>query len=131
MQSSQRRRSYQYSVPLEAPTIAAVIGRPWSADVSLPVDLLVDTGATMTGTPLIVLRQLGLLPLWWDVFSDFNGTETRVPVFAVDLDVVGVDAFGGMPVIGIQSGLGFVGRDILNGLLATLDGPARMCTLQS
>lgn len=123
-------RTYPYDEQLSAPTVSAEVARPWSPGVSVPVQLLVDSGAVVSGVPLTTLRQLGLFPLRSEQFTDFDGNLVVAPVFAVDLDIAGKE-FSAVLVAGVKTGIGFAGRDLLDQFRVILDGPNRMMTLEA
>ncbi|MBI2906308.1 MAG: hypothetical protein HYX92_01490 [Chloroflexi bacterium] len=70
-------------------------------------------------------------PLALESVKDFNGNDVDVAVFLVDVEIMGLN-FPGTEVIGVNSLRGFVGRDLLNSFVATLDGPQRVtrCTIE-
>ena len=70
-------------------SVSVRVGHPTEAEVSATVDLLVDTGATISFVPAAVLAGLGIHPRWTErEFETASGAVIRRSVgaalFAVD-----------------------------------------------
>ena len=93
--------------------------------------MLIDTGADVTLVPVPAVSTLGLQ---FDVdtayeLAGFDGSRSVASATNLDLVLSG-KVFRGR-YLGIDQGWGIMGRDILNHLSLTLDGPGLTWTLQS
>ena len=87
------------------------------------VPLLIDTGADVTLLPRAALARLGVTPipgLTYDLYG-FDGTRTAAEAVALDLQLLG-QTFRGRYLI-TDEPHGLLGRDVLNALRLTFDGP--------
>jgi hypothetical protein len=92
-------------------------------------EALVDTGSDMSALPPDLIISLGLFPVDWQPVEVGIGPVEERLVFAAAIE---------MPVVGLRpiqvlehtgSTFALVGRDLLNELVATFDGPQRELTL--
>lgn len=114
--------AYSREAVPSCPELPAVIRRSWSSGPTLQLTLTVDTGAFMTGLPLIALRKLRARQVDVARVEDYEGRLNTVPVFEIDVDIDG-RIFPCTKVIGLEYQGGFIGRDILNKFVTSLDGP--------
>lgn len=117
----------------EAPAVAQLevgLSHAWAGGDEIAQSLLVDSGAFMTGVPISVLRHLQARRVGQEQVYDFDGRIVRVPVYEVSIDLAG-STFRPFRVIGLESQTGFIGRDLLNEFLVSLDGPSRVMTVKT
>ena len=109
------------------PIVEVKLFTPWSASSSLLKETLqIDSGADMTGIPLVVIDRLKSRLLAWEEVFDFDDNLLEdIPVYEVGIEILGLK-FNSVRVYGLNSDLGFIGRDLLNGFLVSLDGPNQM-----
>ena len=89
---------------------------------------ILDTGADFTQLPQTVVRALQLTPVGDITITDANGNRQPRYIYLANVTFEGLD-FPTTPVIGSDLPVVLVGRDILNALRATFDGPATTFTL--
>jgi predicted aspartyl protease len=81
-----------------------------------------DTGADRTCVPVQLVDKLGVPCKDKERFTGFDGKEVRLPVYIVSLRVLGRE-FPELLVAGVLRDHVLLGRDVLNGMLLSLDGP--------
>ncbi len=110
--------TYDPAMPVCAVTIAAAVtGR------RAILHAIMDTGADATIVPSPVLRQIGARRVFETGLRSQWGERRTVFLYVVDLEVNGV-ALPGVYVVGDEIGSEVVlGRNALNKLILTLDGP--------
>src|ERR1051326_1305076 len=122
--------SWSYSRKLYPPfpIVQVRLFKPWDASgLSITENLQVDSGADVTGIPLAIIKRLKtrLLDDMGELY-DFDGNWVEnVPVYEMGMEILGVE-FKSVKVYGLNSEIGFIGRDLLNNFLVTLDGPRRL-----
>jgi hypothetical protein len=104
--------------------------KPWvSSKISITESLQVDSGSDVTCIPLTFIRRLK--PRLFDDMGeafDFDGNLVELlPVYELGIELLGV-RFDSVRVYGLKSDIGFIGRELLNNFLITLDGPRRQST---
>lgn len=114
------------------PSVQVRLFKPWSSKISITESLQVDSGSDVTGIPLTVIRRLK--PRLLDDMGealDFDGNLVELlPVYELGIEILGVK-FDSVRVYGLNSGIGFIGRELLNNFLINLDGPRRLLTFTS
>ncbi len=83
---------------------------------------ILDTGADQTMIPLVTAGEMRLRQISDVNIGDANGGWRIRPVYVVDV-TVGERTFQRLPVAGLDYPVVLVGRDILNTLVVTFDGP--------
>ena len=89
---------------------------------------LLDSGADQSIVPDQVARALGLTQIDEVDVEDANGGSERRAVYAADLEFDG-HSVTALPMAGTDYPIVLLGRDVLNGFRAVLDGPAQEFTL--
>jgi hypothetical protein len=113
---------YSFGFEPPSPVVEIEIFLPWTESSKVTTKLVqVDSGADMTGIPMDVLLDLGARPVNVLSVSDFNQRPANVPIFEISIAIAGRN-FDVVRVVGVRSRWGFVGRDILQEFLVTLDG---------
>lgn len=112
------------------PTVELIIG-PALKEVTLELKALVDSGADATLVPVSILKQLGARRSRKAWMRGTTGGRVLVDLYAIAVQV-GPYQQGLLDVVGAVVGDEvIVGRDILNHLIVTLNGPAHVVELQS
>lgn len=88
---------------------------------------LIDTGADQTQIPIWDARALGLDQIDVMDITGADGSTRPKPVYPVDLEFEGI-RFLAASVVADEYPLALVGRDLLNELNTSLQGPARIFT---
>lgn len=106
-----------------APFVLVTLTNPLDGSELTGVPAQLDTAADRTLIPLALLQSLGLEPIDDILIGGVGGSQETMPVFAVALTIftlpsrtLSVVAHPGEPWI-------LLGRDVLNSLRLTLDGP--------
>ena len=89
---------------------------------------LIDSGSDQSTIPKITAQALGLQKISEVYIEDANGGLQEQDVFAVDLDFHGF-TIQALPVAATDFPVILIGRDILNGQVTELNGPAQTFTL--
>ncbi|MEZ4622948.1 MAG: retropepsin-like aspartic protease [Caldilineaceae bacterium] len=106
-----------------APVVGVEIGTEHSAETRL-VSALVDSGADATLLPKDLLTQLKAQPVDVRNLRTVTGARITVKLYRVQLRI-GPHLLRNIRAVGIEPTEGaIVGRDVLNQLTVTLDGPA-------
>lgn len=94
-------------------------------------EAIIDTGADMTYVPGLEAQRANLQKIGEEPTEGIiPGDERTYPLYrATNLSFEGI-TLDNHPVVGYEQNYGLIGRDILNQLLAQLDGPAQDFTLQ-
>ena len=109
-----------------APIFEIRLGLPCGALQLGPVRALVDTGADTTVAPLALLRQLGARADDYRNLRSPWGELRRVPIYTVDIGIAEL-RIPAIDVAGVEHMDELIlGRNVLNKLLITLDGPKQM-----
>ncbi|MDQ7821141.1 MAG: retroviral-like aspartic protease family protein [Armatimonadota bacterium] len=120
------RRTFPYDTRRTppAPVLPVRLGRP-QGEPAAAVAALVDSGADITVLPEGLARVLGLPQVSEVTVRGVAGTA-RVPVYAAELEAAGTRRIVEVVEVGAEA---LLGRDVLNGWVVTLDGPARVLRL--
>jgi predicted aspartyl protease len=119
------RRPYDESYVPPAPALDIVLAAPGEPFLVGPIPGLIDTGAD---TSIVPSRFLDLLPVQIDsqrLLRGYGGIRRSVDVYIVDVGI-GTQRFPGVEIVAddIESDV-IIGRNVLNRLRITLDGPGR------
>lgn len=113
------RFAYAASLEPPAPVVPVRISGPIGEDaVMLP--MLVDTGADCTLVPASMIRQLGLPAIDTIVLTGVGGARRRATVHAAAIELGGLRLLARVVAFADEA---ILGRDILNQVVVTLDGP--------
>ncbi|MDR7463212.1 MAG: hypothetical protein QN209_00750 [Armatimonadota bacterium] len=107
-----------------APVLPVRLGPP-RTEPATAVAALVDSGADVTVLPEGLPQALGLPQVNEVTVRGVAGTA-RVPVYAAELEAAGTRRIVEAVAVGAEA---LLGRDLLNGWVVTLDGPARVLRL--
>ncbi len=108
------------------PTVDVQIISPDSQRRSVIAQALIDSGSDGTTVPVTLLDEIGVLSIGTAVMSGIWGQQRRVNTYLVSLKV-GSHFLRGIHVAGVPATVGFIlGRNALNQLAITLNGPANM-----
>lgn len=121
------RFAYDASLDPPAPVIPVRISAPVGEDaVVLP--MLIDTGADCTLVPMALVRRLGLPEVDVIGITGVGGARQRATLHAASVELgerrllARVVAFADEAILG---------RDVLNQIVATLDGPGLVLSMGS
>ena len=89
---------------------------------------LLDTGADQTTIPLVTAQELRLRQVGDNAVRGATGVWESRPLYAVDMSFGGL-AFPSVVVMAIDYPVVLIGRDILNALVVTFDGPNETFTI--
>jgi len=103
------------------------MGTP-GADPVVAAPALVDSGADLTVLPEELVRMLRLPQIGEGTVRGVESVARRVPVYAVEVEVVG-GIRRIVEVVGIRVNA-LLGRDVLNGMVITLDGPQQVLRVE-
>jgi predicted aspartyl protease len=87
-----------------------------------------DTGADQTTIPLVTAQELRLRQIGDSDVKGATGAWESRPLYAVDISFGGL-AFPSVVVMAIDYPVVLIGRDILNDLVVTFDGPNATFTI--
>ncbi len=118
---------YDAGVDPPAPVLPLHVADPADA-AGMLLPALVDTGADCTLIPAVVARRLRLPMVGRLAISGVGGHIRRAPVHAAIVEVAGLRALA--RVVALEEEI-VVGRDLLNRLVALLDGPGLTISLRS
>jgi len=105
-----------------APVARAVVGAPDGSVEVQDVAMLLDTGADVSVIPRAVADRLGITARLSGVrLQGYGGAQTEAAVADPRLDVLRYRFRGTFVVSTVEHGV--LGRDVLNLLTVTLDGP--------
>lgn len=119
--------SYAYSDAYtpEAPAVEIGVYSPGQPENQTRLTLLLDTGADVTALPLRLLNRIAAGYLETVTLRGITGGRVRVDMYQVMIQV-GPHTVGAVRVVGVAATTDAVlGRDVLNQLVITLDGPAQ------
>lgn len=117
-----------YSPPAPVVTVALFNGDESAREIS--VEALLDSGADGTIVPLQYLRQLAAPYLESRRMRTVSGEISWVDLYAVSLRISS-HVLHGISAVGSARGTEIlIGRDILNQLVVTLDGPAEVTEIE-
>lgn len=116
---------YNPSYSPSAPFIEVEVNNYDRGDAPIIVKSQVDSGADATMMPISVLEKVGALFEATHYAHDFSGKEHIVDLYAVAVSLSGQIFY--LRVIAQENTTeGIIGRDILNNLIVTLNGPANV-----
>jgi predicted aspartyl protease len=118
--------SYNYDLTYDPaiPVVEVHLVSPESGEAVGPITAVVDSGADGTTIPTDLLEQIGALSIGTGIMSGIWGERQVVNIYLVRLEI-GPYALLGVRVAGVPNSVGFVlGRNILNHMAITLNGPA-------
>lgn len=94
-------------------------------DTTREVLALIDSGADGSQIPEVTAQQLGLRQVDTIDVHDANGNVQERPVYIANLTFAD-QVFNFVEVVGSDYPVALVGRDVLNELVTTLNGPGRV-----
>ena len=110
-----------------APALQIEIRDPQAGSMQIVLAKL-DTAADGSVIPIELVASLGLIDFDKVVTISFDGSEEEQLTYLVDIFVAG-KAFTDIEVITSPLSYALIGRDILNQLIITLDGPQLSFTM--
>ena len=114
---------YDTSFTPPAPALAALVSSAQSSGAMRPVTAQLDTGADVSGVPITLLSELGIEPYQSIQVQDYDGAGKQVRTFLVQLEFDRF-RFRRLEVVALDASCILLGRDVLNNLRLTLDGPS-------
>ncbi len=98
----------------------------YNADAKpITISAQIDSGADATMIPISVLEEVGALFEATRLAVDFSGQRHHVDLYAASINLAGQTFY--LSVIAQENASeGIIGRDILNDLVVTLNGPAHV-----
>lgn len=121
------RWSYDDALDPPAPVVPIRLADPMDG-AALLVSALVDTGADCTLIPPALVRRLRLPLVAHLTIAGVGGSPRRATVHAALLEVAGLRTLARVVAFGEEA---IMGRDVLNRLFSTLDGPGLVCALRT
>jgi predicted aspartyl protease len=107
------------------PVIDVTLVAPHSGEAIGPETALVDSGADGTLVPVDLLEQIGAVSIATARLRWLWGESQPVNIYIVQLEI-GSYIFPKVRVAGVPTDIDFIlGRDVLNWMVLTLNGPAR------
>ncbi len=121
---------YDNSYTPAAPIADVVVRALGTATYDVRVTALVDSGADGTLIPIDLLEQVNA-PYWGSrQMFGISGGSQRVDLYSVTLQI-GTEVIYGIRAVGASIGSeALLGRDVLNQLRITLDGPAETIEIE-
>lgn len=113
------RFAYAASLDPPAPMVPVRIASP-VGDEAVMLPMLVDTGADCTLVPASIVRQLGLPQIDIIGVTGVGGAGKRAAVHAASVELAGLRVLARIVAFADEA---ILGRDILNQVVMTLDGP--------
>jgi predicted aspartyl protease len=115
---------FSYSTEFEpaAPCLDLVVAHPENQASQQTVFVQVDTGADISVIPRDVMVALNLPRASEITIEGYDEIQSQVTVYFARLSV-GRFSFRRVPLIALERETGLIGRDLLNLLVTTLDGP--------
>lgn len=113
------------------PVITVGISRTDGSGRSIAFDALVDTGADGTLIPSDLLDAVDAPYIDRAYLRSVTGQRERVDLFLVAIDIGGVRVTGIRAAAIAPGEFPILGRDVLNHLRLSLDGPAEMIEIYS
>ncbi|MDR5682658.1 MAG: hypothetical protein QN163_01345 [Armatimonadota bacterium] len=104
-----------------APVLPLAVMPPVGTD-AVALRALVDCGADLTVLPAGTAARVRLPRIGALTVRGISGKTVRVPLYAARLRMSGAEVVVEAAELGAEA---LVGRDVLNGWVVTLDGPAR------
>jgi hypothetical protein len=125
--------TYDYSTRYQpyAPVVDILISSPDSPDRQLMLSALVDSGADATMLPIAALQAIGALYVQPARIQGVTGVPSAVDIYSVSVQV-GPRRIHTVDAIAIRTGAeAILGRDVLNQLVVTMDGPVGVTTIST
>lgn len=118
--------SYDYDTKYEppAPTIPVGLSRSGETSASQEIVALVDTGADATMLPVDVLKSAKTRYVQQRLMRGVMGEPKTVNLYLAAVHVAGHVIHGIRAIAGPEGSEAIIGRDVLNQLEITLNGPA-------
>jgi len=118
--------SYDYDTKYEppAPTIPVGLSRSGETSASQEIVALVDTGADATMLPVDVLKSAKTRYVQQRLMRGVMGEPTTVNLYLAAIHVAGHVIHGNRAIARPEGSEAIIGRDVLNQLEITLNGPA-------
>jgi hypothetical protein len=114
--------AYDRAFDPPAPFVDVRVSRPVEPAPGQPLRAKLDTGADLSCIPTTLASRLGLLPARWVLVEGYDGEQTSVVTYTINLEVA--DArFRYLEVIAIPEEYALLGRDVLNSFYVDLRGP--------
>lgn len=104
-----------------APIALVLLRNPETGDEVTLVQMLVDTGADVTLIPRYAATQIGCRPVTEYTVSGFDGSTGAYEEVSIEMIFLGKSFTGQF--LTIDQPTGIIGRNILNYLILTFDGP--------
>ena len=121
--------SYNSDFDPPMPVVDVLLVGPYSRETSGPHRALVDSGSDGTLVPINLLAQINATSVGTGRLTWLWQESRRVRIYFVELQI-GPYRLPAVRVAGVPAGTDFVlGRNVLNQLLVTLNGPAEMTEL--
>lgn len=116
---------YNHAYSPSAPFVEVGVNNYDAGSTPINVKAQVDSGADATMMPISVLEQVGALFEATHSARDFSGQAHIVDLYAAAVSLAGQTFY--LRVIAQENtNEGIIGRDILNDLVVTLNGPAHV-----
>jgi predicted aspartyl protease len=121
---------YKYSRNFDppAPVVEVSISAPLSK-VSTSSMALVDSGADITAIPERIIAQLKLRRVDSTPVSGFGKRVIQATVYSATLEIEGISESKIYRILGWSEDYALIGRDLLNQLIAVLNGPSQELSL--
>lgn len=115
-----------------APVISVTFSVPSDPPDTRPIraNALIDSGADCTCVPSFLVDQLRLKPARQEDFMGYDGTPSRRLVYEIRVIVDGMGEYI-VPAAAIPVDEPLLGRDLINRWRLLLDGPGRVCEINS
>ena len=109
-----------------APTVEIRLGTPGESFASIPLQALIDTGADISLIPIDHIRPLQVVPDDHRYLHSQWGEGRKVAIYSLDVGI-GNARLPTVEVVADERGDEIIlGRNVLNQLVITLDGPKRV-----
>jgi predicted aspartyl protease len=121
---------YKYSKNFNppAPVIEISVSAPLSKD-AISITALIDSGADITVIPDRIIAQLKLRRVDSTPVSGFGKRVIQATVYSVTLEIEGISESEIYRILGWSEDYALIGRDLLNQLIAVLNGPSQELSL--
>jgi len=121
-----RRFAYDPAREPAAPVLPLGVAPPLS-NATVLLRGLVDSGADCTVVPVAIVRQLELPVAGRVEVAGVMGAARRMPVYAAAAELPGLRTIVRILAMGTEA---IIGRDLLNRMVARLDGPAAAVSVE-
>lgn len=119
-------RIYDASYSPAAPVVDIIVKAAEEPIVTVEIEALVDSGADATLLPLAILEEVGASYYETRRMRGITSSASSVDLYLVTLQIGPVTIRGVRAVALLQSREALLGRDVLNQIRLTLDGPAEV-----